>query len=577
MQNKEFKTQVENAAYSIANRLRGVCVPTNERIIAAAYLLYLTGKQNYSFDNVNEIIDNDSFAAQKKYFITSFVNEETWKSVQPLANEYSSDVFKEIVLINDITNSRFDISTPKSITELAKKILNIKENETITDLCCGYGNFLLNVATTISTAHCYGYDLNPSCKDIMDIRANLLGVNIKAETINVFELAENNKLINSFDKLFSNYPFGIRASGMTDFAEKFINTLTDVNPYIFPGTSSDWIYNSLLLRLMKKDGKAIAIMTNGACFNSSDLQARRYFIDNGFVEAVIALPNALFNSTTIPVTMIVLSNFNRTVRMVDATQLFTKGRRTNIISDKNIEDILFAYNNNTENSTSIPNDELKINEYALSPQRYLAYNIPEENKENYIAFKHVIKQIKRGTPIKASELDRLSSNEETNIKYLRLQDIQNGIISDDLHYLKELEPRQAQYLLKDEDLILGKIGFPYKVAVAKIIPGQSVLPVGNMYAIELDTTKVNPYYIKSFFESEQGAAALKSITTGVTIPIISVDRLKNLQIPVPDIAEQNKIANEYLAVLDEIQVLKLKLQKATDRLNNVFDKMKEGI
>ena len=263
--------------------------------------------------------------------------------------------------------------------------------------------------------------------------------------------------------------------------------------------------------------------------------------------------------------------------MVDATQLFTKGRRTNILSDKNIEDILFAYNNNTENSTSIPNDELKINEYALSPQRYLAYNIPEENKENYIAFKHVIKQIKRGTPIKASELDRLSSNEETNIKYLRLQDIQNGIISDDLHYLKELEPRQAQYLLKDEDLILGKIGFPYKVAVAKIIPGQSVLPVGNMYAIELDTTKVNPYYIKSFFESEQGAAALKSITTGVTIPIISVDRLKNLQVPVPDIAEQNKIANEYLAVLDEIQVLKLKLQKATDRLNNVFDKMKEGI
>lgn len=192
-------------------------------------------------------------------------------------------------------------------------------------------------------------------------------------------------------------------------------------------------------------------------------------------------------------------------------------------------------------------------------------------------FKDVIKKIKRATPVSASALDRMSSNEETNIKYLRLQDIQSGIIRDDLHCLKEIEPRQVQYLLKDEDLILSKIGFPYKVAVAKIVPGQSVLPVGNMYAIELDTTKVNPYYIKSFFESEQGAAALKSITTGETIPIISVDRLKNLQVPVPDMAEQNKIANKYLAVLDEIQVLKLKLQKATDRLNNVFDEMKEGI
>ena len=123
MQNKEFKTQVENAAYSTANRLRGVCVPTNERIIAAAYLLYLTGKQNYSFDNVNEIIDNDSFAAQKKYFITNFVNEEAWQSVQPLAREYASDVFKEIVLTyENPSKNEPDTSTPSSLTKLAIKI-----------------------------------------------------------------------------------------------------------------------------------------------------------------------------------------------------------------------------------------------------------------------------------------------------------------------------------------------------------------------------------------------------------------------------------------------------------------------
>lgn len=576
MQNKEFRTQVENAVFSLNSRLRNLPdVLTNEKVIAAAYLLYLTGKQNYAFDNVNEIIDNDYFAAEKKYFITNFVNEEAWQSVQPLAREYASDVFKEIVLTyENPSKNEPDTSTPSSLTKLAIKILNIQDNENVVDLCSGYGTFLLNAATTIPKAHYYGYDLNAPCKDITDIRANLLNVNIKTETIDIFELAQRQSAIHNFDKLFSNYPLGLQRKDLSSAGHEFIKTLTDINPYIFPSTSQNWIFNSLLLRLMKDNGKAVAIMTNGACYNHANLQARRYFVDNCFVEAVISLPAKLFNFTALPLTMIVFSNRKSAVRMIDATKMFTKGRRTNILSDKNIEDILFAYNNDTENSISVGNTELKVNEYALSPQRFLTKNITFNNG---MPFKDVIKKIKRATPVSASALDRMSSNEETNIKYLRLQDIQSGIIRDDLHCLKEIEPRQVQYLLKDEDLILSKIGFPYKVAVAKIVPGQSVLPVGNMYAIELDTTKVNPYYIKSFFESEQGAAALKSITTGETIPIISVDRLKNLQVPVPDMAEQNKIANKYLAVLDEIQVLKLKLQKATDRLNNVFDEMKEGI
>lgn len=576
MLNNEFNTQVENATTAISNRLRvSAKIPTAENVIASAYLLYLCAKQNYAFKSLNEIIGNDSFATQKKYFLTNSINEEIWQNILPLTTDYPLTVFKEIVLTHENqSKNQPDTSTPISLVKLASKILNINNNEMVADLCSGNGTFLLNSAIATSTAQYYGYDIAASCKDITDIRANLLGAKIETETIDVFELSNRLQLNHGFDKLFSNYPTQIRSRDYTNAALDFIKTLTDVNPYIFPNTSSDWIYNSLLLRLMKDEGKAVAIMSNGACINRANLQARRYFVDNCFIEAVIALPAKLFNSTAIPVTMIVFSNRKSYVRMVDATQMFTKGRRNNELSDKNIEDILFAYNNDTENSISIGNDELKINEYALSPQRFLTKNIKFENGR---PFKDVIKKIKRATPIPASTLDRMASQEETNMKYLRLQDIQDGIISDNLHCLKEIEPRQTQYLLKDEDLILGKIGFPYKTAIAKIIPGESILPVGNMYAIELDTTKINPYYIKAFFESEQGIAALKSITTGETIPVISVDRLKNLQIPVPDMEEQNKIANEYLAVFDEIQVLKLKLQKATNRLGNVFDSMKEEI
>lgn len=576
MRKDTFNTQVEKATWDICNKLRTHSAYSMESVISAAYLLYLTGKQNYAFKHLDEIINNDCLATEKKYFLTNFIKEETWQLLYTLTTEYPMEIFKEIILSFENIDSCFT-TTPISIIKLAKKILKIKKNENVADICSGTGTFLLNSAAEIPNAHYYGYDSKLACKDITDIRASLAKLNIQTETVDVFTLAEELKLNMYFDKLFSNYPLGTRVRNMTQQAQHFINTSLIDNSYIFPSTSAEWVFNLLLLRLMKKSGKAIALMPNGACFNKMDLQARHYFIKNGFVEAVIALPKSLFNDTSIPVTMIVLSNSNKSVRMVDATQMFKKGRRKNELTEKNIEDILLAYNNDTDNSISIPNDELKNNEYALSPQYYLSYNIPKDKQKNYLAFKEVLKKIKRSAPIKASLLDELASEEETNIKYLRLQDIQNGMINDNLHSLKKLEPRFSQYLLKNGELILSKIGTPYKAAVIQITPQQAILPIGNMYIIELDTTKINPYYLKAFFESAQGASALRSITTGVTIPVISVERLKNLLIPVPSMMEQNKVAKEYLAILDEIKILKLKLEKATDRLNHVFDNVKEEI
>ena len=83
--------------------------------------------------------------------------------------------------------------------------------------------------------------------------------------------------------------------------------------------------------------------------------------------------------------------------------------------------------------------------------------------------------------------------------------------------------------------------------------------------------RANPYYLKAFFESEHGVSALKSITVGATLPSIGVEMLKNLIIPLPPLEEQNRIAQKYQATLDEIAVLKLKLENAVNRLYHVFD------
>lgn len=69
----------------------------------------------------------------------------------------------------------------------------------------------------------------------------------------------------------------------------------------------------------------------------------------------------------------------------------------------------------------------------------------------------MIVNITRGAQIKASELDELVSYEPTDFQYLMLANIQDGIISDDLPYLKELDKKQEKYCIKNNSLVISKM------------------------------------------------------------------------------------------------------------------------
>ena len=55
------------------------------------------------------------------------------------------------------------------------------------------------------------------------------------------------------------------------------------------------------------------------------------------------------------------------------------------------------------------------------------------------------------------------------------------------------------------------------------------------------------------------------------MPNIGVDKLKKVEIPIPPREEQDRIAQRYQAAMDEIAVLKLRLEKAINKLHHVLD------
>lgn len=535
----------------------------------AAYLLCKVSQDNditgitmqSIFDgrlNINEDI---------RYFAKEHISEDVWMKLLLMVGKYTAEEFALAAVIQDYeSDSKFAMTTPDSILRLVHCLWSVSAGDKVADLCCGTGSYSESEAFNQTGAHFFGYEVNVESYTVALMRSELLDSDIHVQLCDVFSLPQNEN-VQKFDKIFSNYPFGMRLRFSGEGAD-YMERLSDKYPGISKGTSSDWVFNALLCDLLAEDGKAIAIMTNGGTWNTVDIQMRKYFVEKKMVECVITLPNRIFPYTNVGTTLIVFSRNNEAVRMIDASQICQQGRRQNEFSDENIETIVEALHTDAEYSKEVSIEELRANEYNLSLERYVQ---KAPAFDNGVPFGSIIKSISRGAPCTANQLDTMISNKITDMQYLMLANIQNGMIDDRLPYLTSIEPKYEKYCLKNNDLILSKNGYPYKVAVATVKEGQRILANGNLYIIELDESLANPYYVKAFLESKQGVATLKSITVGVAIPNIGVDKLKKILIPLPPMEEQNKIAQRYQAAQDEISLIKIRLERAIDKLHRVFD------
>lgn len=572
--NSEMVWKARQAIIDVRSRLHanGVNIQTDEKSVICLYVLMKASQVNNPFNiSYNDLIDSNVMGIDDEilYEFKENMNEFAWEAIREYLKRYSEEELSLATMIADISDGGYfssSMATPLSIVKLAHAILDIKPGETVADIGCGYGTFVCHSSLECPDAVYTGYEVNVTSKVISKIRAELCNTSIQITLQDAFALLDEEEHI-TFDKIFSNYPFGMKLRNL-GYGTRLLESLAREYPDLSKATSSDWIFNALIYDLLKENGKAVGIMTNGSTWNTIDMPMRKHFIESGRIEAVIAMPSRMFSYTAIPTTMIILSHNNESVRLIDATKLCVQGRRYNEFSEENISEIVSALSADSEYSKTISVEELRANEYTLSLSRYLDNDISFD----YAApFESVITEITRGAPCNARQLDEMASDEPTNMQYLMLANIQDGIIEEKLPYLSHIDPKFDKYCLRDEDLILSKNGYPYKIAVASIDDERRILANGNLYIIRVDKTKIDPYYVKAFFESEKGIALLKSITVGATIPNIGVDKLKKLNIPVPPLTDQKKVVDKYRGTMDEIAVLKLKLQRATNRLHHIFD------
>lgn len=299
---------------------KAVLTPRRREVIISSLYFLRTCRLKYKrFAKLQEIdFDNDSllrFACNELENLDSVLeqlyNEFNESELQEVARDYLSNSE------NYLSGKAVNYPTPNSIVNLSLRILNPKEKERIADYGSGIGRFTLTCCHVEPKAECVGYEIDLEDFLLSKMLSSIFACeNARFENADIFNAIDPET---RFDKIFANYSFGIRAT--TEEIQNRYKNVSDELKTLYKATSLDWAFNYAIIRHLKEDGMGVAITSSGSLFNATDSELRKYFVENGYIKAIVALPEKMFGGTFVKTNLIVFGYKNSVIRMIDATTI----------------------------------------------------------------------------------------------------------------------------------------------------------------------------------------------------------------------------------------------------------------
>lgn len=174
--------------------------------------------------------------------------------------------------------------------------------------------------------------------------------------------------------------------------------------------------------------------------------------------------------------------------------------------------------------------------------------------------KDYIKQI-RGVSYKPTDI--LDKNSNNAVPIVRANNIQErGLNFDDLVYIDKSKVKDEQYLQAGDIVICASSGSKDLVGKAAYCLENKKASFGAFCKV-VRTSALHKKYLSHFFQSDRYRREISESSKGANINNIRNEDIDNLQIIVPSIEEQQRIADE----LDKVNGLIEKRQKQLEKLD----------
>ncbi len=275
-----------------------------------------------------------------------------------------------------------------------------KKGLQVYDPAMGSGSLLLscrNYSKEPDYIKYYGQELMPSTYNLARMNMFLHGV-----------LPENQHLRNGdtldadwptdeeteFDAVTMNPPYSANWSAAEGFKqdERFM----DYGGKLAPKSKADYAFLLHGFYHLKQTGTMAIVLPHGVLFRgAAEGSIRETLLRNGSIYAVIGLPSNMFYNTSIPTCIIVLKKHRegRDVLFIDASKLFEKEKKQNVMKEEHINRVLELYNNRQtvdKEAYLASFDDIKANDFNLNIPRY----VDTSEAEDEIDLREISKSIK---------------------------------------------------------------------------------------------------------------------------------------------------------------------------------------
>lgn len=287
--------------------------------------------------------------------------------------------------------------TVRNVAKLVAILAEPKPKARICDPCCGSGGLLLLAGEEVerqgsNNYALYGQESTGSTYQLARMNMFLHGKDSArlewGDTLNNPLLVEDDQLM-KFDNIVSNPPFSLKKWGAENAeADKYKRFWRGVPPK----DKGDFAFITHMVETAKpKTGRIAVIVPHGVLFRGgAEGRIREQLIKENIIDAVIGLPAGLFQTTGIPVAVLVVdrsrekggANENKKdIFFIEASKEFKPNKAQNILAEENIEKIYSTYKNRKnvkKFACKVGFKEIEKNDFNLNITRYVDTFVEEE-------------------------------------------------------------------------------------------------------------------------------------------------------------------------------------------------------
>jgi len=287
--------------------------------------------------------------------------------------------------------------TVRPVAKLVAMLAEPQIGDRIADPAAGSGGLLLLAGEEVekkgsNNYALYGQESTGSTYQLSRMNMFLHGKDSArlewGDTLNNPQLVENDELM-KFDTQVCNPPFSLKKWGAENAEADKYNRFWRGVP---PKDKGEYAFITHMVETAKpKTGKVVVIVPHGVLFRSgAEGKIRKQFIEENIIDTVIGLPANLFQTTGIPVAILIIdrsrekggANENKkNIFFIEASKEFTSAKAQNILTEENIEKIFKTYKDRKDIkkfARKVQIDEIKENDYNLNITRYVDTFIEEE-------------------------------------------------------------------------------------------------------------------------------------------------------------------------------------------------------